>query len=70
MADNLRAATDEELAERGLKRVVQHVCLFWDKHNGWVVVIEDDKELANDYKGFGDFAGSSEVVCIVPIEAG
>jgi hypothetical protein len=58
-----------ELKDRGLKQVTKYSVFFWCINFGWTCKIVDSYEEAIQYRGFGDFAGLSETVCIVPIDA-
>lgn len=59
----------DDLAEYKLKRVTKYTVLFWCVNFGWSCKIVDSYDETIQYRGYGDFAGFSEVVCIVPIDA-
>jgi len=60
----------ESLEEQGLKSVTKYAVVFYDvRLGGWTCELFDTKESADWCKGYGDFAGMSEVTCTVPIDA-
>lgn len=50
----------------GLKTITKYVNLYWDEKNGWSAIICDNEADSDFGRGYGDFAGASEVVCVVP----
>ena len=58
-----------DLESRGLKEVTKFAVVQYDSHLGWVCEVVDSEERANEYKGYGDFAGMAPVKCIVPADA-
>lgn len=50
--------------------VTKHIVVFWSKDDGYTCKLFDNESEVNDQRGFGDYAGSSCVVCKIPdIEA-
>ncbi len=60
--------TTEDLAKRGLKRVIVWVVLYWRANGGFTSSTHDTEEEAIKYRVFGDFAGYSEHEAIIPID--
>lgn len=59
-----------ELAERGLKEVEKYAVILYDAKIGWTCEVISEKSRADEYKGFGDFAGMGPIKCVVPINTG
>jgi hypothetical protein len=56
-------------SNKELKKEIVYVVAFWDKENGWSSEVFSDITQAESQRGYGDFAGMTELECIVPNDA-
>jgi hypothetical protein len=49
--------------------IYKYVAIFWNEKDGWTTELYDNSDDLISAIGYGDFAGSAESLCIVPIQA-
>ena len=58
---------DDSTPDRGkLLVITKHVTVFWTEEEGWNACVEESEAHAEFARGYGDYAGMSQVECIIP----